>query len=108
MATRNCYISPSLLLERPSRQRHLPAPEREYALKQSRCLDALEAYFAEARKTMELLEQSRSQPSSLAERGQLLAQRDREAEAQRRYLHARKLFLHLAKISCGPSQRNGD
>ena len=107
MATRNCHVFPSVLLERPSRQRHLLAQEREYTLKQSRCLDALEAYFAEARKTMELLEQCRRQPSSLAERGQLLAQRDREAEAQRRYLHARKLFLHLARVNCGPSQKNG-
>jgi len=107
MATRNGSVSPSALLEKPPRQRHLLAPEREYALKQSRCLDALEHYFAEARKTVELIGRCRSRLSSLAERGQLLAQRDREAEAQRRYLHARKLFLHLAHINCGPSQRNG-
>jgi hypothetical protein len=93
-------------LEEPSGNAYLPVEEREYSLKQCRCLDALDEYFAEARKTVELIRQCQSQPRGIAQQLQIMAQRDREAEAQRSYTQARKLLLHTAKVSCVPSKRN--
>lgn len=83
------------------------ARQREYILKQRRCHDALKEYFTEARKTMALMKQCLKEPENLVAHLQVTAQRDREAEAQRRYLQTRKLLLQAAKVSCLPSKRNG-
>lgn len=79
--------------------------EREYALKQRWCLQALQAYFIEAQNTVELIRQHRQEPKNIAKQLQIMAQRDREAEAQREYMQARKLLLHVAKISSLPSKK---
>jgi hypothetical protein len=93
--------------EKPSGKTDSPAQQREHALKQRRCLDALQEYFAEARKTVALIRRCPPKPRSVAEHLQIVVQRDREAETQRRYRQARKLLLQAAQVSCWPGKRNG-
>jgi hypothetical protein len=97
-------VGNSTFLKRHSGKIDLPARKREDALKQRRCLEALQAYFAEARNTIKLIRQHQKKPGSIAEHLQILAQRDREAEAQRRYLQARKLLFQAANVSCLPGR----
>jgi hypothetical protein len=93
--------------EKHSGKTNLSARQREYILKQRRCRDALKEYFTEARKTMALMKQCLKEPRNIAAYLQVIAQRDREAEAQRHYLQTRKLLLQAAKVSCLPNKRNG-
>jgi HPt (histidine-containing phosphotransfer) domain-containing protein len=95
-----------LFREKCSGKTDLAAHRLEDALKQRRCLDALQEYFAEAQKTVALVRRYPKEPRSAAEHHQILVQRDREAEAQRRYLQVRKLLLHAAKVSCLPGKGN--
>jgi hypothetical protein len=97
-------ISSPLLSKRAGNIQSLVS-EREYVLKQRWCLQALHTYFTEAQNTVELIRQHCQEPTSIAKHLQVIAQRDREAEAQREYLQARKLLLHIAKISSLPSKR---
>jgi hypothetical protein len=92
------FTSPRLQEKRSGRTDVPPAQEREYALKQGRCLAALEEYFAEARKTVDLIRLCRREPGSMvAAKCQIRAQRDREAASYRSYTQARKLLLHTVK-----------
>jgi hypothetical protein len=106
LGTKIVMHHPQSLTALQSRPSRISAAEREYILRQSRCLDALNEYFAEARKTLELVRLSRAAPLSIAERLELIAQRDREAEAQSSFVKARKLLLHTVKLSCTAAKTN--
>jgi len=67
--------------EKRSGKTDFPVHGLEHALKQRRCLDALQEHFAEAQKTVALIRQCPKKPRSAAEHHQILVQRDREAEA---------------------------
>ena len=67
---------------------------------QRECAAALEVYIFEADKLCDMLLCSINEPETVADRLDLISQRDSESRAQIEYQRARKLLLHAVHLSC--------
>jgi hypothetical protein len=65
------------------------------------CVSALETYIFEADKLCQMLANADGDEIGVIEHISLLAQRERESEAQAEYLRARKRLLRRARLTSG-------
>ncbi len=81
----------------PQKCRTLPK-NGPFALFHASCISALKTYVAEAEKFCEMLSESQGEARNVIEDIDLIAQRDRESEAQVDYIRARKRLLRASRI----------